>query len=199
MRYVTVLLAALVAVAYSPATAVAADKYMIDHPHTNVGFSVKHMVITSVKGKFNEFDGTIMFDETDLTKTSASGIIKAASIDTGNEKRDTHLKSDEFFGVEKFPDIAFQSKKVIKRDEGYVMVGDITIRGVTKEIEIPFEIVGKITDPMGDTRIGIHAGARINRQDFGVSWSKALEGGGLIVGNDVTIELDIEAVKAKEE
>ena len=200
MRYVTTAFLAVLTLAFT-SEALAADKYMLDKAHTNVGFSVKHMVITSVKGSFHEFDGYIMFDETDATKISAKGTIRVASIDTGNDKRDDHLRSEEFFHAEKYPEITFESKRVYKLedDDGYVMVGDITIRGVTKEIEVPFEIVGTVTDPMGNMRAGIHAQTKINRQDFGVSWSKALEAGGLIVGNDVTIELDIEAMKAKEE
>jgi polyisoprenoid-binding protein YceI len=189
---------ALAATAYS-AEALAADKYALDHAHTTVGFSVKHMVITSVKGTFGEFDGTIEFDEEDLTKTSASGAIQVASIDTNNEKRDAHLTSGDFFDAEKHPEILFASKKVESRKDGHVMIGDMTIRGVTKEIEIPFELVGKITDPMGNVRIGLRATAEINRQDFGVSWSKTLDGGGLVVGDRVKIELDIEAIKAAEE
>jgi polyisoprenoid-binding protein YceI len=193
----TLALMAVAAVSYS-AEALAADKYALDHAHTTVGFSVKHMVITNVKGTFGEFDGTIEFDENDLTKTTASGTIKVASIDTGNEKRDGHLKSGDFFDAEKYPEITFASKKVEKGKDGYVMIGDMTIRGVTKEIEVPFELVGKITDPMGKTRIGLRATAEINRQDFGVSWSKTLDGGGLVVGDNVKIELDVEAIKAAE-
>ena len=200
MRFVTAIFVAVLMVAFS-AEAMAADKYELDKPHTNVGFSVKHMVITSVKGNFSDFDGYVMFDADDVTKTSARGTIKVASIDTGNDKRDDHLRSEEFFHAEKYPEITFESKNVYKpeKGEGYVMVGDITVRGVTKEIEVPFEIVGQVTDPWGNTRVGIHAEAKINRQDFGVSWSQALEGGGLIVGNDVKIELDIEAMKPKKE
>lgn len=197
MRKVIAAFVALVAVAYS-AEALAIDKYVVDQAHTSVGFSVKHMVITNVKGKFKQFDGVIMYDENDLTKTSVSGSIAAASIDTGNERRDGHLRSEEFFHAEKYPEITFESKKVVKRDNGYVMIGDITIRGVTKEIEVPFEVVGKITDPMGNTRIGIEAHTTINRQDFGVSWNKALEGGGLIAADDVKVELDVEAIMPKE-
>ena len=197
MRRMTLALMALAAMSYS-AEALAADKYALDHAHTTVGFSVKHMVITNVKGTFGEFDGAIEFDENDLTKTKASGTIKVASIDTGNEKRDGHLKSGDFFDAEKHPDITFASKKVEKRKDGYVLIGDMTIRGVTKQIEVPFELVGKITDPMGNTRIGLRATAEINRQDFGVSWSKTLDGGGLVVGDNVKIELDVEAIKATE-
>ncbi len=197
MRKVIAAFVALVAVAYS-AEALAIDKYVVDQAHTSVGFSVKHMVITNVKGKFKQFDGVIMYDENDITKTSVSGSIPVASIDTGNERRDDHLRSEEFFHAEKYPEITFESKKVVKRDDGYVMIGDITIRGVTKEIEVPFEVVGKITDPMGNTRIGIEAQTTINRQDFGVSWNKALEGGGLIAADDVKVELDVEAIMPKE-
>ena len=198
MRKVTLALMALAAMLYS-VESLAADKYAIDNAHTTVGFSVKHMVITSVKGTFGEFDGAIMFDETDLTKTSASGTISVASIDTGNEKRDGHLKSGDFFDAEKYPQITFASKKVEKRKDGYVMIGDFTMRGITKEIEVPFELVGVITDPMGNVRIGLQARAEINRQDFDVSWSKSLDGGGLVVGDKVKIELDIEAIQASEE
>ena len=199
MRYVTAAFLAVLALAFT-SEALAADKYMLDKAHTNVGFSVKHMVITSVKGNFHDFDGYMMFDETDPTKISAKGTIQVASIDTGNEKRDDHLRSEEFFHAEKYPEIVFESKRVYKPEDGdgYVMVGDITIRGVTKEIEVPFEIVGTVTDPTGNMRTGIYAHTKVNRQDFGVSWSKALEAGGLIVGNDVKIELDVEAMKAKE-
>jgi polyisoprenoid-binding protein YceI len=179
----------------------AADKYVIDKSHTNVGFSVKHMVITDVKGSFGDFDGYVMFDENDLAKTSAKGTIKVASIDTGVERRDDHLRGGDFFAVDKYPEITFESKRVYKPKDAdnYIMVGDITIRGVTKEIEVPFEYLGKVTDPMGKTRIGLHATAQINRQDFGVSWNKVLETGALVVANDVKIELDIEAVKSEEQ
>jgi len=200
MRYVTATFLAVLTMAFA-AQAAALDKYMIDKPHTNVGFSVKHMVITNVKGNFGEFDGHIMFDENDMTKMSAKGTINVATIDTGNEQRDNHLRSEDFFHAEKYPTITFESKRVYKPEdeEGYVMVGDITIRGVTKEIEVPFELVGMVTDPQGNTRIGLEAETKINRQDFGLAWGKVLETGGLVVGDEVKIELDLQAVKQKEE
>lgn len=199
MRYIAAAFLAVLTLAFT-SEALAADKYVLDKAHTNVGFSVKHMVITSVKGNFHDFDGYIMFDADDPTKISAKGTIQVASIDTDNEKRDDHLRSEEFFHAEKYPEITFESKSVYKPEDGdgYVMIGHITIRGVTKEIEVPFEIVGTVTDPTGNLRTGIYAHSKIDRRDFGVSWSKALEGGGLIVGNDVKIELDIEAIKAEE-
>lgn len=200
MRYLTATFLAVLTMTFA-AQAAALDKYMIDKPHTNVGFSVKHMVITSVRGNFGGFDGHIMFDENDMTKMSAKGTIGVATIDTGNNQRDDHLRSEDFFHAEKYPEMTFESKRVYKPEgeDNYVMVGDITIRGVTKEIEIPFELVGMITDPQGNTRIGIRAETKINRQDFGLAWSKTLETGGLIVGNEVKIELDIEAIKHKEQ
>lgn len=198
MRKLTLALMALAASTYS-SQALAADTYKIDEAHTTVGFSVKHMVITNVKGTFGEFEGTVEFDEADLTKTSASGTIKVTSIDTDNDRRDGHLRSGDFFDAENHPEIVFASKKVEKRKDGHVMIGDITIRGVTKEIEVPFEFVGKAKDQGGNDRIGLHATAEINRQDFGVSWSKTLDNGGLVAGDTVKIELDIQAVKTTEE
>jgi len=193
----TASLAALVIAAFA-SQAAGATTYTVDVAHTSVGFSVKHMVISKVKGHFSEFEGSITYDENDPTKTSASGTIKVASIDTDNEKRDSHLRSKDFFDAENYPEITFESKRVEKRKEGYVMIADITIRGVTKEIEIPFEVTGKVTDPMGNERIGFEARTKINRKDFGVAWNRALEGGGLIVANEVEIELNVEAMKAPE-
>lgn len=196
MRNFTLAIMAMAAMAYSAEAT--AGKYMVDPAHTTVEFSVKHMLITNVKGTFGEFEGTIMLDEKDLTKTSASGTIKVASISTRNDKRDAHLTSADFFDAEKYPEITFDSKTVEKRESGYVMIGDFTMRGVTKEIEIPFEFLGSIKDPMGTVRIAISASAEINRQDYGVSWNKTLDGGGLIVGDNVKIELEIAAVQATE-
>ncbi len=175
----------------------AVDKYVVDPDHTNVGFSVTHMLITNVEGEFNRFEGTIMFDENDLSKTSVTGTIDVAGIDTDNERRDGHLKSEDFFHAEKYPKITFESKKVVKREDGYVMIGDMTIRGVTKEVKVPFEFVGKVNDMQGVPRIGLKARAVINRRDFGVSWNRALEAGGLVVGDEVEIDLDVQAIKAQ--
>jgi len=194
IRRLALALIALAAMAQSAEAAV--QKYVVDPAHTTVEFSVKHMVITNVKGTFDDFEGTIMLDDKDLTKTSASGTIKTASISTRNDRRDTHLKSADFFDVEKYPEIVFTSKKVEKRDSGYVMIGDFTMHGVTKEIEVPFEYLGSIKDTMGATRIALSASAEINRQDYGVSWNKTLDGGGAVVSDNVKIELEIEAVQA---
>ncbi|MFQ5628974.1 MAG: TraB family protein [bacterium] len=171
----------------------AGEDYRIDPAHSRVGFSVKHMVISNVKGNFKEFSGNIIYDEADISKSSVEVKIMTASIDTDNERRDNHLRSDDFFNAENFPKITFVSKKIDKTDNGFVAVGDLTIRDVTKEIELPFEILGKIKTQRG-TRIGIHAEVQINRQEYNVKYSRALDTGGLVVSDEVKIEIDLEAV-----
>ncbi len=174
--------------------ALGADTYQVDRSHTTVGFTVRHLVINKVRGKFNEFSGTIVYDEKDASKSSMQGTINVASIDTDHEKRDRHLRSPDFFDAAGHPEITFKSKRVEKDGDGLVLVGDLTMRGTTKEIHIPFEITGKIKDPSGNIRIGFEATLRIDRQEFGISYSKTMDNGGLIVGNRVNIELIGEAV-----
>lgn len=175
--------------------ALGADRYQIDPVHTVVGFSVRHLMINNVRGKFADFSGTILYDETDVTKSSVSVTIKTASINTGNPQRDADLKSSNFLEVTKYPEITFQSTRIEKRADGYVAVGMLTMRGVSKEIALPFTITGKIKDPWGKERIGVDAGVTLNRQDWQISYSKTMDNGGLIVGNDVKIELNVEAAK----
>ncbi len=175
--------------------AFAGDVYHLDKAHTNIGFSVKHMVITTVPGKFSDFDGSITFDPKNVLATSAEVTIKTASINTDNEKRDAHLRSPDFFDAEKFPVITFKSKRIENRNGQLIAIGDLTMRGVTKEIELPFTVTGPIVDPWGKTRIGIEASTTINRKDFGVNWNKALDSGGVVVSDEVKIEIHAEAVK----
>jgi polyisoprenoid-binding protein YceI len=174
--------------------ALSADKYVTDTDHTLVGFVVKHLVITNVRGKFNEFTGVIIFDEKDVTKSSMSGTIKVASIDTDNEKRDQHLRSADFFDAEKHPEIVFQSKRIEKQGEGYMLHGDLTMRGVTKTVTMPFNITGKVTHA-GKTRLGFEAELEVNRHDYQISYNKTMDTGGLVVGNRVKIEIIGEAIK----
>lgn len=174
--------------------AYSADKYMIDDAHTYIGFSVRHMMISNVKGKFKEFTGTFVIDEKDMSKCVADVTVQVASIDTDNEKRDAHLRSADFFDAEKFPLMMFKSKKLKKTKSGYVVTGDLTIHGVTKEVKIPF-IAAKMTDDKGKTHIGMEGEFKINRLDYGVKWSKLLDKVGLAVGNDVKIEIVVEAIK----
>ncbi len=173
----------------------AADRYELDPAHSTIGFSIKHLLISRVQGRFTDVAGVILYDESDITKSSVDVAIKTGSINTQVEKRDAHLKSPDFFDAEKFPMITFKSSRVEKTGDGYLCVGTLTMHGVSKELSIPFEITGKVKDPQGNTRIGVDAELSLNRQDYGISWNKAMEGGGLLVGNDVKITLSVEAVK----
>jgi polyisoprenoid-binding protein YceI len=189
--------AGLAALAAFAATGTAADKYSADPAHSSIGFAVKHMVVSKVKGYFNDYTVDIVYDDKDITKSSVVVAIKTASIDTKQAKRDDHLRSPDFFDAAKFPEITFKSKRIEKSGDGYAAVGDLTMRGVTKEITLPFTFAGVVTDPYGNTRLGLSGGTKINRQDYGVSWSKSLDNGGLVVSDDVEIEVEIEAVKDK--
>lgn len=175
--------------------AFAADTYAIDPVHSSVGFSVQHMVISRVNGNFPDFSGTIIYDEKDPAKCSVNVNIKTASIDTRNKDRDADLRSDKFLDTGKFPEITFASTRIEKTADGYIAHGPLTIRGVSKDVALPFKIAGTVKDPWGKTRLGAQAGLTINRQDFGVSFSKTLDGGGALIGDDVKIDLAVEAVK----
>lgn len=172
----------------------AADKYELDATHSSVDFSVVYLVISETTGHFNEFDGYLIWDEADLSQSKIVGTIKAASIDTNNEKRDEHLKSEDFFAAEKHPEIKFESTKIEKSGEGYVATGNLTMRGVTKEIKTPFTITGKIKDFAGNPRIGLKSEFKINRKDFGINWNKSLDAGGVVVGDEVTVNLGMQVV-----
>ena len=187
-------LLALAAVLFSAGAVFSADKYVIDAAHSDIAFSVKHLGISNVKGKFNVFSGFIMADEKNLANCSVEVEIRADSVDTANEKRDAHLRAADFFDVEKFPVLTFKSTKVKKTKSGYTATGPFTMHGVTKEISIPFTFQ-KATDPWKKMRIGVEAGLTINRQDYGVNWSNLMDNGGLVVSNQVKIELAVEAVK----
>ncbi len=175
--------------------ALAADSYDVDMAHSTVGFSVAHLVISHVSGRFGNFSGTILYDEKDVKKSSVSGMIKVASIDTANAKRDEHLRGVDFFDAAKFPEITFATTGVVREGDSTVCVGTLTMKGVTREVRIPFTVLGKIKDPWGNTRIAVEANLTINRQDYGVTYSKVLEGGGLMVGDEVKITLAAEAVQ----
>jgi len=190
-------LAAIAVIAAFAATSTAADKFAVDRSHSSVGFTVKHMVVSKVKGFFNDYTVDIVYDDKDITKSSVEVSIKTASIDTREAKRDDHLRSPDFFDAAKFPEIVFKSKRIEKSGEGFVAVGDFSMRGVTKEIKLPFTFAGVVTDPYGNTRLGLSAATKLNRQDYGVSWSKTLDNGGLVVSDDVEVSIEIEAIKAK--
>jgi len=177
-------------------SAIAADQYKIDPVHSNVGFAVKHMVVNTVHGRFNDWSGEIIYDDKDPAKSSVNVTIKTASINTENSDRDTHLKSPDFLDVQKFPEISFQSKSVDKQSDGFVAHGVLTIRGVSKNVDLPFKINGPIK--VGDSNLlGAEASLTINRQDYGVAWSKSLAPGELVVANDVKIDINVEAKQVK--
>lgn len=180
-------------VAYAP---VPGGDYNIDPAHSVIGFAIRHLEISWVEGRFKDFKGTVHFDEKDLTKSSVEFSAKVASIDTGVEPRDKHLRTADFFDVEKFPEMTFKSTRVERKGkDGYVLHGDFTLKGVTKQVSLPFTVAGAIKDPWGNTRFGVHAQTKIDRRDYGITWGKALDNGGVDVGNEVTIELQLEAVK----
>ena len=170
-----------------------AAKFKVDHPHTNVSFSVKHMVIAKTTGSFTDFDATLEVDPEDMSTFSVSATIQAASIDTNNDQRDNHLRSADFLDVANHPTITFESSKLSTMGGEHVLHGDLTIRGVTQAVEIPIEIVGPVM-AMGNTVVGFAGSLTINRHDFGVSWSRTLDNGGLVVAEDVEIEVNGEFI-----
>jgi polyisoprenoid-binding protein YceI len=180
-------------VSYAP---VPAGDYNIDPAHSIIGFSIRHLEIAWVGGRFKDFKGTIRYDERDVTKSSVEFSAKVASIDTGVEARDKHLRTADFFDAEKHPEMGFRSTRVeVERANGYVLHGDLTIKGVTKQVAIPFTVTGAVKDPWGNTRFGVEARTKINRRDFGITFGQALANGGLDIGNEVTIEFQLEAVR----
>ncbi len=186
---------ALAAFAFVP-TAQAQDVYSADPAHTSISFKVRHLMVSDVRGGFNTYTASITLDPKAIENSSVDVTIDATSISTNNEKRDGHLKSPDFFDVAQFPTITFKSKKVAKKGDGYVATGDLTIRGVTKEIELPFTMTGPVAIGPGSV-IGVSAATEINRQDFGVSWNKSLDNGGVVVSDKVRIEIEVEAKKAQ--
>jgi polyisoprenoid-binding protein YceI len=169
--------------------------WKIDPAHTSVEFSVKHMMITTVKGRFTEVDGIVTVDEADPSRSQADITIKTASIDTREAQRDAHLKSADFFDVEQFPAITFRSTRFEGTAHDFKMAGDLTIHGVTRPIVLDVTHEGRRKDPWGGERAGYSATTRIRRGDFGLTWNAALESGGFLVGDDVKIALDVELVR----
>jgi polyisoprenoid-binding protein YceI len=169
----------------------------IDPAHTDVGFAVKHLMISTVRGRFSEVHGTIRLDGDDLIRASVQAEIATASIDTRQEQRDTHLRSADFFEVEKYPLITFRSRRVerIKGDR-YRITGDLKIRDITREVVLEGSDEGRGKDPWGGDRLAFSATTAIDRRDFGLTWNQALETGGVLVSNEIKISLDVQAVKA---
>ncbi|MGO9453189.1 MAG: YceI family protein [Candidatus Binataceae bacterium] len=174
-----------------------ADTWNIDPNHTSVEFSVRHMMISNVKGQFEKTSGTITSNGTDPNSVQVNAVIDASSIDTRVDKRDGHLKSPDFLDVAKYPTITFKSTKVEAAGDGkWKLSGDLTLHGVTKPVTLDVDgPTAPIKDPFGKTRVGASATTKINRKDFGLTWNKALETGGVLVGDEISISIDVEAVK----
>ena len=175
------------------ATTTTARTYKIDKSHSEAVFQVRHLV-TKVRGRFSDFEGTIVFDEASPENSSVDFTIQATSIDTNEPDRDKHLRSEDFFAVEQFKTISFKSKKVVKKgSETFDVVGDLSIRGTTKEITLPVTHLGKVKDPWGNEKIGFETEITLNRKDYGLKWNAPLETGGFLVGDEVKVSLSIQA------
>jgi polyisoprenoid-binding protein YceI len=176
---------------------IAVSTWKIDPVHSTAEFKVKHMMISNVRGQFTAVDGSLTLDESDITKSRVEASIDASSISTRDAQRDGHLKSADFFDVEKYPALNFRSSRVARSADGdLAVVGDLTIHGATREVVFAVEgptAPGK--DPWGNTRIGLSATTKINRKDYGLTWNAALETGGILVGEEVTITLDVQFIR----
>jgi polyisoprenoid-binding protein YceI len=170
--------------------------YTIDTSHSRVGFVARHAMVTKVRGSFNEFEGSFHLDGENPGNSSGRVTIQAKSIDTRNSQRDDHLRSNDFLDMGNHPEITFVSTAIAQTGEDtFTVTGDLTIRGVTRSVEIPFEYTGSATDPFGNQRVGLEGSVVVNRKDFGVSWNAALEGGGVLVSEKVTLEIEVSAIK----
>lgn len=171
--------------------------YSIDPAHSRIGFVARHAMVTKVRGSFDEFTGAIHLDAAEPARATAEISIDVASVDTRNEQRDGHLRTNDFFDAQTYPTITFKSTSVKQLDESnFAVTGDLTIKGVTKSVTVDFEFAGVATDPFGNVRAGFEGTASLNRSDYGVSFNAALETGGLLVSEKITIEIEISAIKS---
>jgi polyisoprenoid-binding protein YceI len=170
--------------------------YAVDPSHTRIGFVARYAMVTKVRGSFNDFEGAGHFDAEDPTRSSLQLTIQAASIDTRNADRDAHLRSNDFFDMEQHPEITFVSTAVERIDEdNFRVTGELTLKGVTKPVTVDFEYTGAAVDPFENQRIGFEGRTTVNRKDWGVNWNAALETGGVLVGEKVTLEFEVSAIK----
>jgi len=177
-----------------------ADTYKIDRSHSSVGFAVKHLGLGKVRGEFRDFAGAIDYNPGDISKSKVDVTIQIPSIDTRDSSRDMHLKSGDFFAADSFPTMTFKSTKVTEKSKGNLeIVGDLTLRGVTKPVTLSAALAGAMDDPRGNKRMAFSAQGKIDRMDYGVKWNKLLELGGFVAGHDVDIQIEIEATMKKPE
>jgi polyisoprenoid-binding protein YceI len=171
-------------------------RWDIDPDHSLIEFRVTHMLVSKTSGRFTDYSGFVEMDADAKTLTAIEATINAASVNTNHEKRDAHLRNADFLDITKFPTMTYKLKSARKQGDTYSIVGDLTLRGVTKEITLVGTFNGITKDPWGNTRAGFSAEGKLNRKDFGMVWNKTLDNGGLVVGNDVQIRLEIECIKA---
>lgn len=172
-----------------------AVEWKFDASHTNVGFSIPHLKVSTVKGRFNEVSAKVSLDDADLTKSEVSVDINAASIDTGDAKRDEHLKGPDFFDVKKFPKLTFKSTKLVKAGPSYKLTGNLTIRDVTKPVTLDATLSAPVKTPWGTHARAVTVTGKVNRTDSGLKWNKVLDAGGLVVGEEVTLNISAEVTK----
>ncbi len=186
------------AAAFLAASPVLADTWVIDKNHSETGFQIRHMM-SKVRGHFNDYAGTVVVDPAKPEAATVEFTIKAATIDTANENRDKDLRSANFFDVEKFPEISFKSTKVkAAGKDRYDVIGTLTMHGVSKEVTLPVQYLGVGKDPWGNEKAGFSADVTLNRKDFGITWNKTLDSGGVLLGDDVWVSINLEAAKKKE-
>jgi polyisoprenoid-binding protein YceI len=169
--------------------------YKIDAAHSDILFKVKHLMITTVTGQFKNFDATLTAEKEDFSDAQISFTADVNSIDTRSEQRDGHLKSIDFFNAEQFPELKFTSTSLTKNGEGYILKGDLTIRDVTKTIELKADYAGAMVDPWGQKKVGFEAEGKIKRKEFGLSWDAVTEAGGVVVSDDVKLQLNVQFVQ----
>jgi polyisoprenoid-binding protein YceI len=185
----------MAAAAASPALA---DTWVVDTAHSEASFQVQHLMVSKVRGRFNDFDGTIQANAANPAASSVEFRIKTASVDTDHADRDKHLRSADFFDVLKHPEITFKSTKVAPRgDNRFDVTGVLTIRGVAKEVVLPVTYVGAVKDPWGNEKAGFETALTLSRKDYGLVWNKALEAGGVVVGDEVRVTINLETLKQK--
>ena len=188
-------IAILFSVLFFSAQLVSAATYKVDPVHSQIEFTVDHLVVFKVSGSFNDYQGEIEADAASKSLESARAEIKVASIDTRETKRDDHLRSADFFDAANHPEMTFVSRKVVGQGQDITVYGDLTIRGTTKEVALKGSFLGENTDPWGNVRAGFSASTVINRHDYGLKWNKALETGGFVVGDEVTINLQVQGIR----
>lgn len=172
-----------------------AQEWVIDPAHSDVGFSVRHMMISTTKGEFTKYSGTAVIDEANPTRSKVELEIDVASVDTGDAKRDDHLRGEDFFAAKQHPKMTFKSTKITRQGKGYRVTGDLTLKGVTKPVTLDVTLTKPVKTPFETTVRGVSAEGTLNRKAFGVSWNQALDSGGLAVGDEVTLDIELELVK----